>query len=311
MLKLLSSAGALLLLGALALPVAVQADVSERNFLGLEDVPEARALVREHKKDHRYDLALGTYKRVRGTWTPDREQRVRGDVSRRTLELPSELSAREGYQFYRDQFEQHPVRELFSCRERECGSSTVWANQHFGVIQLHGLDQHQYYGVYEITVDDQVYYASLYSVRRGNRRVYLQLDLVRTQAAESPVASANPQTLADLLREQGYFVFPGLKLTGSADDWQLHLPEVHLDALIELLELEDTWRLALVGHDYGGYTLEQQKRDSEAYARQLKAALTDKGVEAERLETHGLGSLAPAGKGDRSARIEVVRLPEE
>lgn len=309
--KLIPYAGFVLLLAALAVPAMAQGNGSGADFLGLDDVPGARALVREHKKDSAYNLALGTYKKVRGTWTPDREQRVRGQVSRRTLELPSDLSAREGYQFYQTQLQRYPVRELFVCRERECGSSNTWANQHFGVIQLYGLDQHQYYGVYEITADDRVYYASLYSVRRGNRRVYLQLDVVKTEATESPAVSANPQTLADLLREQGYFVFPGLELTGSSDDWQLNLPEVYLEAVIELLDLEDTWRLALVGHDYGGYTLAQREQDSKAYAQELKRALVDKGVDEERLEVRGLGSLAPAGKADRSARIEVVRLPDE
>lgn len=299
------------ILAVVAASVAFAQSNDKPRFLGLEDVPGARALVREHKQDTGYTLALGTYKKVRGTWTPDREQRVQGDVSRRTLELPPEFSAREGYDFYLQQLQQFPVRELFVCRERECGSSNTWANTHFQVIQLYGLDQHQYYGVYEITTDEKVYYASLYSVRRGNRRVYVQLDLVQSGIAEASLTATDPSTLARLLREQGYFVFPGFELTGSSDDWDLKLPEKHLDVLVDLLEAEDTWRLALVGHDYGGYTLTQQRKDSEGYARQLKQALVEKGVSEERLETYGLGSLAPAGKADRNARIEVVRLPEE
>lgn len=280
------------------------------DVLGLEDVPGARALLREHKKDSRYHLALGTYKKVRGTWTPDREQAVRGEVYRRTLELPSERSAREGYQFYLEQLQQYPVRELFACQQRECGSSNTWANNHFEVIQLYGLDQHQYYGVYEVTAGEKVYYASLYSVRRGNRRVYVQLDLVQLSAAEERLSAANPETLASLLREDGYFVFPGFELTGSTEDWDLKLAEEHIVALVELLESEDTWRLALVGHDYARYTLDQQREDSREYARQLKARLVEEGVAEKRLEAFGLGGLAPAAKGDRSARIEVVRLPE-
>lgn len=283
----------------------------ERQWLGIEDVPDARALVRERKQDAGYTLALGTYKRLRGTWTADREQRVRGQVSRRTLELPSQISAREGFQYYLEQLREHPTRELFVCRERECGSSNTWANQHFGVIQLYGLDQHQYYGVYEVREKGAVYFASLYSVRRGNRRVYLQLDLVKVGADEAELTATTPQTLAELLRERDYFVVPGFELTGSAAEWELSLPESHLEALVELLDAQDTWRLALVGHDYAGYTQEQRQRDSAAYAEQLKQALVNRGVDENRLTVHGLGGLAPAGKADRSARIEVVRLPDE
>src|SRR5690625_6657662 len=78
-------------------------------------------------------------------------------------------------EFYREQLQGFSSRLLFSCSARECGSSSRWANQHFGVIQLHGLEQYQYYAVYEINHAQRAYYVTLYAVQRGNRRVYLQV----------------------------------------------------------------------------------------------------------------------------------------
>lgn len=302
------------LLGVLVLmlvALTARAQSPPSDFLGIENLPNAREMVREVKKDTMYNLVLGTFKKTGGTWTPDRERRVRGDVQRRTLELPDDFSAREGYDFYLEQLEQYPLRELFVCRERECGGSINWANNHFEVIQLYGLDQHQYYGVYEIARDEAVYYASLYAVRRGNRRVYVQLDLVKAAGNEASAMAANPETLGSLLRDEGYFVFPGVELTGSAQDWTLSLPEAHVEALVSLLEREEDWSVALVGHDYGAGDLDQQRADSLAYAQQLRATLVEAGIDEDRLYVHGLGGLAPAGRGDRSARIEVVRLPED
>ena len=45
-----------------------------------------------------------------------------------------------------------------------------------------------------------------------------------------------------------------------------------------------------------------------AYAEQLKAALQEAGVKANRLVPYGLGGLAPAGRGDRAGRVELVKI---
>lgn len=279
-------------------------------FLGLEDFPGARALVREYKPEQTYVLALSTYKKVGGTWSAEREQRIRGDVLRRTLELPSGYSAREGFAFYEKQLDAYRLRELFACEERECGGSINWANNHFNVIQLYGLDQHQYYSVYEVVSDDVVYYASLYSVRRGNRRVLVQLDLVRMPESDRPSLTLNPAMLGESLRDAGYFVLPGVDVVGSAQDWQVSVEGATIEALAALLRQESAWAVALVGHDYGAGSLEEQRGQSLNYAEQVREKLKARGIAEERVQVFGLGSLAPAGKGERSARVEVVRLPE-
>lgn len=290
--------------------VLAQTATEVPEFLGLEDFPGARALAREYQPEQTYVLALSTYKKVGGTWFAEREQRIKGDVLRRTLELPSGYNAREGFAFYEKQLAAYRLRELFACEQRECGGSINWANNHFNVIQLYGLDQYQYYSVYEVVSDDVVYYASLYSVRRGNRRVYVQLDLVRIPEVDRPELALSPAMLSENLRDKGYFLLPGIDVLGSAEDWQLSVKEATIEALAALLRQESNWVIALVGHDYGAGTLEEQRRHSLGYAEQVREKLKARGVEEERIQVFGLGSLAPAGKGERSARVEVVRLPE-
>ncbi len=295
----------------LATTVAVaQSSTQVPEFLGLEDFPEARVMMREYRPDQTYVLALSTFKKVGGTWSAEREQRVQGNVLRRTLELPSGFSAREGFRFYEEQLTSGRARELFACEERECGGSINWANNHFNVIQLYGLDQFQYYSVYEVVRDDTVYYASLYAVRRGNRRVYVQLDLVQMPEVDRPALTLSPAVLGERLREAGYFVLPGFDVVGSAQDWQVSVSEPAIDALATLLRQESDWVVALVGHDYAADSLEAQQSQSLHYAEQVREKLKAQGVSEQRLPVFGLGSLSPAGKGERSARVEVVRLPE-
>lgn len=287
-----------------------QGPVQPPGFLGLEDFPEARVVFREYHPETTYLLALSTYKKVGGTWSAEREQRVAGDVSRRTLELGENYSAREGFEFYRKQLEQFSLRELFACEQRECGGSINWANNHFNVIQLYGLDQHQYYGVYELVEDGRIYYASLYAVRRGNRRVYVQLDLVRTQKGSQQTLAMNPATFRHNLQESRFFILPGLDVTGSVGDWDVSVSDPAIEALAALLRQEPQWHIALVGHDYGVGTLDEQKARSLKYAEKVRDALKGKGISEKRLTLYGLGSLAPAGRGERSARVEVVRLTQ-
>lgn len=289
---------------------ALAQGVSGRNPLGLEEFPSARVVVERSQENADYTLAFGSYKKIDGNWVVDERQRVLGKLVRQTLELPSDYTAREGFDFYREQLQRFRVRELFSCRGRECGSSINWANNHFEVIQLYGLDQYQNYGVYEVLTEKQrPYFVTLYSVLRGNRRVYLQVDVLQSTEQTMPQIASNPETLARLLRDQGYYVFPGLELAGSGAELKLNLQDEHLDTLVSLLKRENRWRLAVVGHEYTGDDLDQRLKVSLNYAQYLKKALLEQGIEAARLEAHGLGSLAPYGRGERSARIELVLLP--
>jgi len=295
----------------LVTPTVWAQGVQNDHGLALEDFPNARVMLREHKQGVSYTLALGTYKKLGGSWDAERQQRLNGDLLRRTLELPSDRSAREGFQFYHKQLRDYPLRELFACQGRDCGGSTNWANHHFGIPQLYGLDAYQYYGVYELTLDQALYYASLYAVRRGNDRVYVQLDVLKTEpdAADRPRMTLS--SMIDALANEGYFVLDThvAESTPSGQGW---VPsDAVLEPLIELLQARNDWRLALVGHDYGPGGLEQQRRLSKSYAEALKRSLVSAGVAGERLETFGLGSLAPAGRRALSARLEVVKLPDQ
>jgi hypothetical protein len=178
------------------------------------------------------------------------------------------------------------------------------------VLQLYGQDQHQYYGAYEvISPRQQRYYVSLYAVMRGNRRVYVQVDVLKPDRGVESSAITDSGTLYKLLRSEGYFVMAGFTVSGAGDNLELGIAPAALEPLAELLKEQADLRLALVGHDYGASDLERQLKQSQAYADFLKAALVAKGIRAERMETRGLGSLAPAGRGEGSARLEVVLLP--
>jgi hypothetical protein len=283
--------------------------VAANDLLSLQPYPNARELMHSAVSSNDYLLALGSYKKVDGNWVVDRFQHLSGNLERLTFELPANTSAEQGFNFYKEQLEKYNVRELFYCKARDCGTSNSWANNHFKIVQLYGLDQHQFYAAYEITnVDKMPYYLEIYAVVRGNKRAYVHLDMLHVDKVDDFGVASSPETLLKLLSNNSYYVFPELVVKDSQEKLVLQLKKAHVQALAELLRLQPSMTIVLVGHDYSPVDLELQQQASKAYAEQIKSTLVAEGVDPKRLRTFGIGSLAPAGKGDRQARVEVVKI---
>lgn len=277
--------------------------------LPIQNYHNARLISESNLKTDEYVLALGSYKKIAGSWRLDRQERLSGQLVRYTLELPEGHSANNGFDFYLDQLQNFNLRELFHCKSRGCGTSNSWANNHFKIQQLYGLDQLQQYGAYEVTTaNEKPFYVALYSVQRGNKRVYLQVDILHVDKIIELGIASSPESIIKSLVASGYYVFPDLVAEDVKGNTNIQIKQAHLQALIDVLIEQIDWKVALVGHDYASVPLAQRQKKSELYAEQLKSALQKNGVAASRITTYGIGSLAPAGRGDRSARVEVVKI---
>jgi hypothetical protein len=277
--------------------------------LPVQNYHNARVIFESNAETDEYVLALGSYKKIAGSWRVDRQQRLSGNLARYTLELPEGHSANNGFDFYLDQLQNFNFRELFHCKSRDCGTSNSWANNHFKIQLLYGLDQFQQYGAYEVTTaDEKPFYVALYAVQRGNKRVYLQFDVLHVDKVVELGIASSPESIIKSLATNGYYVFPDLVADDAKGNANIQIKQAHLQALIDVLTQKPDWKVALVGHDYAPVPLVQQQKDSQFYASQLKAALQEKGIVATRITAYGIGSLAPAGRGDRNARVEVVKI---
>lgn len=283
--------------------IALAADLS------IQPYHNARIMFQSTGATDDYVFALGSYKKIAGSWRLDRQQRLSGNLTRYTVELPEGHSANNGFDFYLDQLQNFNLRELFHCTGRDCGTSNSWANNHFKILQLYGLDQFQQYGAYEVTnADAKPFYVALYAVQRGNKRVYMQLDVLHVDSVNELGVAANPESIIRALESSGYYVFPDLLVSDAQGSVSIKIKPAHLQVLVDVLNAKPNWALAVVGHDYAPVALAVQQKNSLAYAEQLKAALQEAGVKANRLVPYGLGGLAPAGRGDRAGRVELVKI---
>src|SRR5471030_2512178 len=216
---------------------------------------------------------LGSIRKISGQLRFDGQVSARGQTTSVTYELPPEHSATEAFTAAREALQKQGAELLFWCQARDCGESSLWANEVFGNAKLYGADDQQAYLLLRLAAPKHDSLIALYGITRGNRRAYLHVEQFD---AAAPLCDLLP-TSATLLRQ--------LKSTGK-----LELPSLTGDP-------QDVWSTLLSR----GLNLDSTLRAtvSGANAEAWRDALVAKGVRAARLET---------GSADKPGlSIEMIR----
>ena len=216
---------------------------------------------------------LGSIRKISGQLRFDGQVSARGNATSVTYELPPEHSATQAFTDVREALQKQGAQLLFWCQARDCGESSLWANEVFGNAKLYGSDNEQAYLLLRLAAPKDNTLVALYSITRGNRKAYLHVEQFD---AAGPLGDLLP-TSATLLRElksTGELDFP--KLTDAPDETWLRL-------ISRGLNLDTTQRISLSGPK------------AEAW----RQALIEQGVRAARMET---GSVEGSG-----LHIELLR----
>ncbi|WP_062381137.1 DUF4892 domain-containing protein [Pseudomonas abietaniphila] len=192
---------------------------------------------------------MGAIRKISGQLRFDGQVSSRGNATSVTYELPPERSASEAFTAAREALQKQNAQLLFWCQARDCGESSLWANEVFGNSRLYGADSGQAYLLLRLAAPDNDTLVALYSITRGNRRAYLHVEQFQ---AGAPLGELLP-TSATLLRElksSGDLNLP--MLTGApAEPWVTLLSRgLNLDSTIRVTlsgAQSDAWRNALVG----------------------------------------------------------------
>ena len=228
----------------------------------LPDVPrlaDAQIVDYSVKPDVERIYPMGSIRKISGRLRFEGQVTSRGQTTAVTYELPAEHSATEAFTAAREALQKQGAELLFWCQARDCGESSLWANEVFGNAKLVGADGQQEYLLLRLAAPQDNSLVALYGITRGNRRAYLH---VEQMDASAPLGQLLP-TSATLLRE--------LKSTGDLDFPLLGAePDATWLTLISRgLNLDTTLRVSLSGPN------------AEAW----RQGLIDKGVRAARLET--------------------------
>lgn len=148
---------------------------------------------------------MGSIRRISGQLRFDGQVGARGKATSVTYELPPEHSSTEAFTAAREALQKQGAELLFWCQARDCGESSLWANEVFGNAKLFGADDQQAYLLLRLAAPQDNSLVALYSITRGNRRAYLHVEQFE---ASAPLGDLLP-TSATLLRQ--------LKDTGRLD----------------------------------------------------------------------------------------------
>jgi hypothetical protein len=248
-------------------PVLLAADVP-----GSQDLPIVPRMADAQIVDYRVPVdieriyPLGSIRKISGQLRFDGQVSARGNATSVTYELPPEHSSTEAFTAAREALQKQDAQLLFWCQARDCGESSLWANEVFGNAKLYGADNEQAYLLLRLAAPKDNTLVALYSITRGNRKAYLHVEQFD---AAAPLGDLLP-TSATLLRElksTGELDFP--KLTDAPDDNWLRL-------ISRGLNLDTTLRVSVSGPN------------AEAW----RQALITQGVRAARLEA---GSVEGSG----------------
>ncbi len=271
---------------------------------GIARFPGATIVQYEAQPAGNYRLALGRLQRVNGRVTAGREERLQGELTRITYQIPQGFSGDEVFAHYLGAISGQ-TQELFRCQGRACGSSNFWANDILGNRILYGPEQEQFYVALSSSnaAGESDRYLVLYVITRGNRSVYAQLDVLEPELADVQPGPESPQALLDRLQQDGSVIVRAIRF-GSDD---VLLESEGLELVASALALAPELRVLVVGHLRESGEVDALITRTQRRAQAVVDGLQQAGIDAARLQARGAGPLAPAcAQAPCSDRVEIV-----
>lgn len=249
--------------GLLALMLSSPASYGIAADLAIKAYPRAEVAQQQVQPDVEHAMVIGSIRRINNQVRAEREVLAEGEMVRISWRIPEGHSARDAMTHAAAQLQQHPHTTLFFCEGRECGSSSLWANQVLGYSRLYGPEDNQLYLALRLD-DEPQRFISLYAITRGNREVYLHMDQLTPAVPVTEALYPTPATLAKMLNADGELLLPALTLDGA----DTPATKAWLDLVTRMLRSDARLRIQVNG------------AQSPAFVQEL----LDRGVGQQRLE---------------------------
>lgn len=238
------------------------APVAMAEKLVIEPFPRAEVAREQVLDNTEHSVVIGNIRRINNQLRAEREVQTVGDLIRTSWRIPAGHGAREAMNHAAEQLQAYPHTTLFFCEGRECGSSSLWANQVLNNSRLYGPEDNQLYLALRLDTEPQ-HFISLYAITRGNQQVYLHMDQLTPVKPVTEALYPTAATLGKMLRSEGELMLPEATTaeTGSeADAW--------LDLVTRMLRSDNRLRIQVDG----------------ARAPEFVQGLVERGINRQRLE---------------------------
>ena len=246
-------------------------------------------------------VPLSSPTKIDGRWITQKSMTASGRLSQKTSQLKDRTSLDQAWFSLLQQLNQPEknIQLLYQCSGRDCGSSNAWANEIFGVKQLYGLDSKQHYAALIESLENGQRIYRLYGVERGNKRQYIQVDILNSNARSQVTPSES--VLKEQLARSNYLI-----INLGFDGTQFTVSDALIDQLAVIIEATND-AYYLVGHDSSQANQTDRLRFSVQAAEFVRDLLIQHAVNPQRLEVTGVGGLAPEAKSSRIAVVLVQK----
>ncbi len=247
----------------LSLALGVVAPLGAAEKLVIDPFPRAEVARERVLENTEHTVVIGNIRRINNQLRAEREVQVVGELIRTSWLIPTGHNAREAMYHAVDQLQTHAHTTLFFCEGRECGSSSLWANQVLDYSRLYGPEDNQLYLALRLD-DEPQRFISLYAITRGNQQVYLHMDQLTPVEPVTDVLYPTAATLGKMLQAEGELLLP--EMTGN--DLQEERGAGWLDLVTRMLRSDTRLRVQVDG----------------ARAPDFVQGLVDRGISSQRLE---------------------------
>lgn len=231
--------------------------------LAIDPYPRAEVSRQQVQHDVEHLVVTGNIRRINNQLRAESEVQAEGELVRVSWRIPDGHTAREAFAHATGQLQKHPHTTLFFCEGRECGSSSLWANQVLGYSRLYGPEENQLYVAMRLD-DDPQRFVSLYGITRGNGEVYLHLDQMTPDEPVTQLLYPTPSTLGKILESEGELLLSAV----TPEDADSAVTKAWLNLVVRMLRSDTGVRIEVNG----------------AQAPAFVQALLDRGVDRQRLE---------------------------
>lgn len=243
-----------------------------------------------------YRLVISSLKRQNAQTFGEKERRLKGELWRRQWLAIKGYNLDEIQGFFLNQIGDAPI--LYQCQNLDCGSSQFWANEVFEQPPLLGRDNHQrYFAALKKGNPNQFYI--FYAAKRHTGKIRFQLDILKSTENLNSQAVSSQSLMSELAKGSGW-------LTGFYTTAHSGLDLDKSQALIDALNRLTTnikQRLYLVVHDYQSPYMQDNIRNSQALALQLK--------QKTKLDVRGLGALTLSPDESLKPKLRFILWPTD
>lgn len=229
----------------------------------IESFPRAEVARQQVDPQAEHTVVIGNVRRINNQMRAEREVQAEGELVRTSWLIPQGHTAREAMAHAVKQLQTHPHTVLFFCEGRECGSSSLWANQVLGYSRLYGPEENQSYLALRLD-DEPQRFISLYATTRGNRQVYVHLDQLTPASAVTEMLYPTPATLGKMLQAEGELLLPAV----TPEQADSAITDAWLDLTVRMLRSDNRLRIQVDG----------------AQAPAFVQSLLERGINQQRLE---------------------------